>query len=238
MQVAICDDEAETRKLLAERVGKYCPEAEILLLESGGEVLALCPAPQILLLDIGLPDMDGMEAARAFREKNKDTVLIFITALEEYVFQAFDVGAFHYLVKPFTDEKLAGVLLAAVSQVKKAGLPAGCKERYIWVKRKGVRTKVLLEDIQYAEVYNRKIILHRADGDVEYYGRMAELEKMAGEDFFRTHRAYLVNLKHVVRYDAATISLERGTAMMAKPKFPAFVKRYMKYNQKARQGMP
>ncbi len=95
-----------------------------------------------------------------------------------------------------------------------------------------------MEDIQYAEVYNRKIILHRADGDVEYYGRMAELEKMAGEDFFRTHRAYLVNLKHVVRYDAATISLERGTAMMAKPKFPAFVKRYMKYNQKARQGMP
>ncbi len=122
MQVAICDDEAEMRKLLAERVGKYCPEAEILLLESGGEVLALCPAPQILLLDIGLPDMDGMEAARAFREKNKDTVLIFITALEEYVFQAFDVGAFHYLVKPFTDEKLAGVLLAAVSQVKKGAV--------------------------------------------------------------------------------------------------------------------
>ena len=188
----------------------------------------------LLLLDIGLPDMDGMEAARAFREKNKDTVLIFITALEEYVFQAFDVGAFHYLVKPFTDEKFAKVLLAAVSQVKEAGLPAGFLEKCIWVKRKGVRTKVLLEDIQYAEVYNRKIILHRIDGDVEYYGKMAELEKMAGEDFFRTHRAYLVNLKHVVRYDAATVSLEQGTALMAKPKFPEFVKRYMKYNQKAR----
>ncbi len=178
--------------------------------------------------------MDGMEAARAFREKNKDTVLIFITALEEYVFQAFDVGAFHYLVKPFTDEKFAKVLLAAVSQVKEAGLPAGFLEKCIWVKRKGVRTKVLLEDIQYAEVYNRKIILHRIDGDVEYYGKMAELEKMAGEDFFRTHRAYLVNLKHVVRYDAATVSLDQGTALMAKPKFPEFVKRYMKYNQKAR----
>ena len=205
-----------------------------MLLQSGREVTALYPAPQILLLDIGLPDMDGMEAARAFREKNKDTVLIFITALEEYVFQAFDVGAFHYLVKPFTDEKFAKVLLAAVSQVKEAGLPAGFLEKCIWVKRKGVRTKVLLEDIQYAEVYNRKIILHRIDGDVEYYGKMAELEKMAGEDFFRTHRAYLVNLKHVVRYDAATVSLEQGTALMAKPKFPEFVKRYMKYNQKAR----
>lgn len=234
MQVAICDDEAEMQKLLAEKVKRHCPEAEILLLQSGKEVPALHPAPQILLLDIGLPDMDGMEAARAFREKNKDTVLIFITALEEYVFQAFDVGAFHYLVKPFTDEKFAKVLLAAVSQVREAGLSANFGGRYIWVKRKGVRTKVLLEDIQYAEVYNRKIILHRADGDVEYYGKMAELEKMAGEDFFRTHRAYLVNLKHVVRYDAATISLEQGTALMAKPKFPEFVKRYMKYNQKAR----
>ncbi len=98
MRVAICDDEAEMRKLLAEKVRRHCLEAEI------------------LLLDIGLPDMDGMEAARAFREKNKDTVLIFITALEEYVFQAFDVGAFHYLVKPFTDEKFAKVLLAGYGE--------------------------------------------------------------------------------------------------------------------------
>lgn len=236
MRVVICDDEVKIREMLAAKVRRHCPDADIVLAKSGSELLAMEPQPEILLLDIGMPKMSGMETARALREKNKSMVLIFVTAFAEYVFQAFDVGAFHYLVKPFTDEKFAEVFCAAVEQCRKtAALPAR-EERYIWVKRKGIRMKVFLDDIQYAEVYNRKIILHKADGNVEYYGRMSDLEKEAGEDFFRTHRAYLVNFKHVVRYDAATVSLECGTALMAKPKFPAFVKRYMKYNQKEGQA--
>lgn len=232
IRIAICDDEIKMREILEEKVRKHCPEADIDLLQSGEELLSMNPPPEILFLDIGMPKMNGMEAARAFRKKNKNTVLIFVTALAEYVFQAFDVGAFHYLVKPFTDEKFAEIFRAAVEQCRKIAVQPIKEERYIWVKRKGIRTKVFLDDIQYAEVYNRKIILHKTDGDVEYYGKMSELEKAAGEDFFRPHRAYLVNLRHVVRYDAATISLECGTALMAKPKFPEFVKRYMKYNQK------
>ena len=236
MRVAICDDEVKIREMLAAKVRRHCPDADIMLVKSGSELLSMEPQPEILFLDIGMPKMSGMEAARALRENNKSMVLIFVTAFAEYVFQAFDVGAFHYLVKPFTDEKFAEVFCAAVEQCRKnAALPVR-EERYFWIKRKGIRTKVFLDDIQYAEVYNRKIILHKADGDVEYYGRMSELEKAAGEDFFRPHRAYLVNLKHVVRYDAATISLECGTALMAKPKFPAFVKRYMKYHQKEGQA--
>lgn len=53
-----------------------------------------------------MPGMDGMETARILRQKNERMVLIFVTAVEEYVFQAFDVAAFHYLVKPFSDENL------------------------------------------------------------------------------------------------------------------------------------
>lgn len=236
MRIAICEDEEKMRELLAEKVRRHCPDAELLLLQSGEELLRLNPPPQLLLLDIGLPDMDGMAAARAFRGRNKDAVLVFVTALEEYVFQAFDVGAFHYLLKPFSDEKFNFVFCRALSQAaKQAAAPPAGEAPHIWVKRNGIRTKVLLADILYAEVYNRKIILHKKDGDMEYYGRMAELEKQAGDTFFRSHRAYLVNLQHVVRYDAATVSLERGTALMAKPKFPEFVKRYMRYNRREGQ---
>ena len=66
---------------------------------------------------------------------------------------------------------------------------------------------------------------------MEYYGKMSELEK-AGEDFFRTHRSYLVNFKYVEKYDASTIYLEKGTALIAKQKFSEFVKKYMEYNQR------
>lgn len=96
----------------------------------------------------------------------------------------------------------------------------------------GIHIKIMLDSIIYAEVFNRKVVIHRIDSDIEYYGKMSELERMVGEDFFRPHRAYLVNLKYVEKYDASTIYLEKGTALMAKQKFPEFVKRYMKYNQR------
>ena len=63
-----------------------------------------------------MPGKNGMETARALRKRGMDTILIFVTAIEEYVFQAFDVGAFHYLVKPFEQEKFAEVLRNAIKQ--------------------------------------------------------------------------------------------------------------------------
>ena len=63
-----------------------------------------------------------------------------------------------------------------------------------------IRT-VALSDVSYAEVFDRKILLHMTDGEeIEYYGRMRDLEALAGSDFFRVHRAYLVNLKSISSY--------------------------------------
>lgn len=65
----------------------------------------------------------------------------------------------------------------------------------------------------------------------QYYGKMSDLETMAGENFFRPHRAYLINFKYVDKYDASTIYLEKGTAIMSKQNYPEFVKKYIKYIQ-------
>ncbi len=89
-----------------------------------------------------------------------------------------------------------------------------------------------LEDIVYAEVFDRKIIIHTMDADIEYYGKMKDLEQKAGDEFYRPHRAYLVNFKYVRRYDAATIYLKKGQALMAKQNYREFVKRYLRYVQK------
>ncbi len=233
MRVAICDDERETRKLLEEKVQAACPDAEIVEYISGEELLSRQEEPDILLLDIQMGGMDGMETARKFRSENKDAVLIFVTALEEYVFQAFDVGAFHYLVKPFPEEQFRRVFSRAAAQCleRSREVPSG-EERSILIRAGGVSTKVRLSDIVYAEVFNRKVTIYRMDDELEFYGRMADLEKQAGEEFYRTHRAYLVNLKYVVKYDASAVWLERGRALIAKGKFQDFVRKYLHYNQK------
>mgnify|MGYP002513801129 CR=1 FL=1 len=106
------------------------------------------------------------------------------------------------------------------------------EERYVLINNSGVHTKVILDEIVYAEVFNRKVVIHKLDGEIEYYGKMSDLESLAGDSFFRPHRAYLINFKYVEKYDATTIYLERGTALMAKQNYPEFVKKYMKYIQK------
>lgn len=231
MKIGICDDEKEIRELLGSKAQKLYPTAEIFFYASGEELLA-GTIPDILLLDIQMQGKGGMETARELRKSNNKVIIIFVTVVKEYVFEAFDVEAFHYIVKPFTDEKFKSVIDRAVRQWQDSARHKEKENRVFMVMVKGIHVKISIEDIVYAEVFNRKIIIHKMHEDIEYYGRMKELEKAAGEDFFRPHRAYLINFKYVEKYDASTIYLEKGTALMAKQKFPEFVKRYLKYNQR------
>lgn len=249
MQIGICDDQKEVREQIADRVRRLYPEESILFFASGQEALDAQQTIDLLFLDIQMPGINGMEAARKIRSENSRIIIIFVTAMEDYVYQAFDVGAFHYLVKPFVEEKFSEVLQNAVKQYEDRKLelyrtPEQYEDRRLGyvkenegspsliVSAKGKHTTVRLKDIIYAEVYNRKMILHTIDSDLEYYGKMKELEKKAGDDFFRSHRAYLVNFDFIKKYDSGTIYLERGQALMSKQNYQEFVKRYLRYNQR------
>lgn len=233
MRIAICDDEKNIRELIANKVVKQYPDAEIIFFQSGEELLLVDESMDILFLDIQMSGIDGMETARELRKKDKRVILVFVTAVEEYVFQAFDVGAFNYIVKPIDDGKFSDVLHRTVDKWSSQNInEKEPEERYVLINNSGVHTKVILDKIVYAEVFNRKVVIHKLDGEIEYYGKMSDLESLAGDNFFRPHRAYLINFKYVEKYDATTIYLERGTVLMAKQNYPEFVKKYMKYIQK------
>ena len=233
MRIAICDDEKNIRELIEGKVVKQYPEAEIVSFSCGEELLLSDMHIDILFLDIQMSGRNGMDTARELRKKDTDVILIFVTAVEEFVFQAFDVGAFHYIVKPIEDAKFIGVLHKAVDELSSKCKDANeAEERYLMINSGGVHTKVVFDDIVYAEVFNRKIVIHKLNDTIEYYGKMSDLESLAGDSFFRPHRAYLINFKYVEKYDASTIYLEKGSVLMAKQNYPEFVKRYMKYIQR------
>ena len=236
MQIAVCDDEKEIRDMFAEKIGQLYPKADLPLYQSGEELLLSDNEPDILLLDIKMPGKNGMETARELRKKNKMTIIIFVTALDDFVFQAFDVGAFHYLVKPFDDRKFAEVLQNAIewSEDRRKLENAGRKGEMpnLVITTGGKHITVNLEDVVYAEVFDRKVILHTMDADIEYYRKMKELEEKVGDEFYRTHRSFLVNFSFIRKYDATTIYLERGQVLMAKQNYQGFVKQYLRYNQR------
>ena len=235
MRIGICDDQKEIREILTDKVKKYYPAEDIAVYSSGEELLAARKLPDILFLDVQMPEKDGMETARELRKRDRQMIIIFVTVTEDYVFQSFDVGAFHYLIKPLEEEKFEEVLQKAVRQVRErdsedAG--TGKERQSLIVTSKGQHITVPVQEIVYAEVFNRKIILHTMDADIEYYGKLKELEKKAGEDFYRPHRAYLINLK----YNAGAIYLKRGQALVAKQNYHDFVKCYLRFNQRKGKG--
>lgn len=232
MQIAICDDEREIRNMLGEKLKRMYPDSGVSFYESGDELLLSDSQPDILLLDIRMEGKNGMETAKELRVKNKNMIVIFVTALEEYVFQAFDVGAFHYLVKPFDDKKFEEIIKKAVEELKNMEESKNVKNESLIITSKGKHISVNPADIIYAEVFNRKVILHTINTDVEYYGKMKELEERAGEDFYRPHRSYLVNFNYIIRYDAETIYLKKGQALMSKQNYKEFKKSYLRYNQR------
>ena len=109
--------------MLWDKVQSLYPKADILLYASG-EALLVGELPDILLLDIQMQGKSGIATAEELRLIDRHLIIIFVTAIEDYVFQAFDVDAFHYLVKPFSDEKFSKVLQKAMEQFadKKTGI--------------------------------------------------------------------------------------------------------------------
>ncbi len=154
MKLAICDDEKRIRDNIAESVREVSEKIEIELYSDAKGILSPSFDSDILFLDIQMPGIDGMNAARMLRSSGKKTVIVFVTALEDRVFHAFDVGAFNYIVKPFTKAKIIEVLKKAVKQAEDQRLvEAAISEqeeagRTITVKSGGANTRVILSEIQ------------------------------------------------------------------------------------------
>ena len=233
MRVVICDDEENICGILSEKVREFMPESEVVSFCSGKELVDAHEDPDILLLDIRMPEMDGMDTAQLLRDNGWKKILIFVTGEKDQVFHAFDVQAFHFLVKPIRDEQLKEVLTRAVSALDAGSVGSGREERYISVKTITSHIRINHSDILYAEVFNRKIVIYTPKENIEYYGQLADLEKMVGKDFYRVHRSFLVNLKYVEMYNGKIVKLSNGKEVpMARRSYQGFVRAYMGYCKK------
>ena len=227
LQIAVCEDEKAMGSYLKQLIDKRLAgrkEYQIEVFEAGWELLESDKKFDIFFLDIDLKDMSGIDMARKLRETS-GAVIIFVTALKEYVFDAFDVQAFQYLLKPVNEEKFFRVLDGAVAEclAGKGGEP-------LVIRIRGTYRSIMRENIVYAENDARKVVLHLKEEQISYYAKMSELEKILGGQFFRCHRGYLVNLNEVKSYDTGSIQLKNGeTILMAKQKYSAFVSAYMEF---------
>lgn len=228
MNIAVCDDEVRGRERILTLLEKEFSQTQTREFDSGMKLIDSVEEgyrPDIVLLDIAMEGMDGMETARRLRELT-DSILIFVTGVKEQVFDAFDVGAFHYLMKPVDPDKMTDVLKRAVQEAEKRQ----ASPKYLLVKTEGTHRRVPVEDILYAENSGRKVILHTKTECLEYYERMNHLQEVLGEGFYRCHRGYLVALSAISGYDHDSITVGQNDRIyLAKQKYGEFVKLYYKF---------
>ena len=211
------DDDAGMRlvmRRLVERAEGYELVGEA---EDGSRLIELYDRlrPEVVLMDVEMPGMTGIECARAIQDRDPRAVIVFATAHEEYMKSAFEVYAFDYLVKPFRAERametlarirdrLRGVPLADESSetvldaapVKPAGeAPVSVPGRIMLRHRDGV-SFLDLKEIAMVMRENRATIILMQDGARYVVGDgMADLDDRLPDDiFFRTHKSYIVNL--------------------------------------------
>ena len=231
MRIAVCDDDRAIREELFRLIQKQVSEADIMEYQSGEELINARGNFDIYFLDIEMGDVSGMDIARRIREQEDNgrqrSIIIFVTGYREYMEAAFDVNAFHYLIKPIDTEKFSEVFRRAW---KEAAVFYEQEKKYIIVKSSGTQQKILLKNIYYIESGNKKVIFHTTNGTLEVYGKMEELEKGLGNTFYRCHRCYLVNMEKISAYSADNIQVINGdNLLLARKKYSDFIKIYMRY---------
>ncbi len=231
IHIAICDDEkqmsAHIRTFVSDFFHKRNREISLRTFLSGEELLDYGGQIDILFLDIQMKDIDGMETARRLRADKFQGFLIFITVLKEMVFQSFEVQAYDYLVKPVEEkqfERTMERLLASMNSVGEDSL----------LVQKGYEGRIIRKDeIVFCEIIDRKIYLNLVSDEVlDYYERIENLETKLGDHFFRCHRSYLINLKHLKGYKNGTAYMDNGkevpVSRLRSKEFSSVVLQYMK----------
>ena len=207
-QIAVCDDEKTEREYLQSLVRDWARDrsffVQVKTYASAEEFLFQYEeekALDILLLDIEMGVINGVELARELRRGNERIQIVFITGYPDFMAEGYEVDALHYLLKPVSSFKLGSVLDKAVKNL-------GKKERYIFLTVDGEERLIPVCEILYVEAFAHSAVLVLTEGEAETRDSISELETLLGKDFIRCHRSYLVNLSRIRRITRTDVILE------------------------------
>lgn len=196
IRIAICEDEKEQQELLKNYIEKIFEGLSIKysldIFNSGEELLEnYSKDMDLILLDIQLGEINGMDTARKIRLLDNNVEIIFITSLIEYALEGYKVRAYRYLVKPVKYDDIKENIINCIKELE-------IKNKYIIIKKQGNQIKLNINEITYIEVQKETITIHTLNEVYKISGTMSNIEKEIDcSRFFRCHKSFLVNLEHI-----------------------------------------
>ena len=156
----------------------------------------------VLLLDVEMTGMDGVELARTVRRDDESVQIVFVTGYDRYIALGYEVSALHYLVKPVKEEKFFEVLTRAVSRLTR-------NEPFLTLELPGEVLRVPLPEIRYLDVRQNYVTVHARE-DYTLKRPLAEFEPALDRRFYRMSRSCIVNLTFVRRVTRTEAELTGG----------------------------
>lgn len=209
-KIAICDDMEEDVKYISSTVKRWAEKENItvdietfLSAESFLFRYAEQKAFDILLLDVEMPSMNGVELAKRIRQDNEAVQIVFITGYTDYIAEGYEVSALHYLVKPLSEIKLFEVLNRAVFKIRK-------NEKSLFLSVSGEMVRIPIYEIKYLEVQQNYVTVH-AKKDYTIKKTLGEFERELDERFYRMGRSFIVNLSYIDKITKIDVYLSDGS---------------------------
>ena len=231
MRIAICDDEKIFLSKLIEQVKKWADERGIVIdihaFSNGDDLLRAhdYESMDLIILDIIMPLLNGIDAARELRLTDKDIPVIFLTSSRDFAVESYEVDAFYYLVKPVDEEKLFRVLDRFMETVDSNS------ETFTARTMDGF-CKISLSDILYMEAQNKLVeVILRNGRKIEIHELFSRCEELFTIDkgFFKCHRSYIVNMAYVNQFTKTDIIMGIHTVPISRNRYSEFKEAYFEH---------
>lgn len=207
MRIVICDDEQAALNGLYDMLSDQLLDGDTLECFSNGLLIsdAQNEVPiDVIFLDIEMPGLNGLEIGYELRRVYKGTHIVYVTKHRNFALDAFDIRAFHYLVKPVRPNDIRSVLREARVSLSGEGetLQIATKQGTAFEKH---------NDILYIESFLHKLTIHSVTDKYVCNGRLREYElELTEKGFYRIHKSYLINMSHVKRVENREVWLDNS----------------------------
>ncbi len=213
LKLAICDDEAKQREYVLGLVNAWAnlgrhlvevkefPDAESFLFHYDKE-----KDFDILLLDVEMGKLSGIDLAKEVRKEKASVQIVFITGYYEYFSDGFDVSALHYLIKPVDERKLFPVLDKAVGNLS-------YRQRSVFLSTTEADIKISLADILYVEAEKVYVQVHTVNEVYRSRISLAKFMEQLDDTFYQVHRSFVVGLKYVKKVSRTDVTMQNGDVL-------------------------